>query len=135
GSCKAPRASISLDFFLAYDPSRDGGTGRRSGLKIRRASALGGSTPPPGTNENSFLRSCTFECSDSLVRQGTANGKSLSALHRRRTGTQCENLFYGRTEYFGDAPCLGDAARGSMRNFSIENFRYLAEAGVGDMGS
>src|SRR5438270_14007928 len=29
--------------------SRDGGTGRRSGLKIRRASALGGSTPPPGT--------------------------------------------------------------------------------------
>ena len=33
-------------FFLS---SRDGGTGRRSGLKIRRASALGGSTPPPGT--------------------------------------------------------------------------------------
>jgi hypothetical protein len=33
---------------LAF-PGRDGGTGRRSGLKIRRASALGGSTPPPGT--------------------------------------------------------------------------------------
>ena len=31
---------------------RDGGTGRRSGLKIRRASALGGSTPPPGTTLN-----------------------------------------------------------------------------------
>ena len=30
--------------------SRDGGTGRRSGLKIRRSSDLGGSTPPPGTN-------------------------------------------------------------------------------------
>ena len=30
-------------------PSRDGGTGRRSGLKIRRPSGLGGSTPPPGT--------------------------------------------------------------------------------------
>src|ERR1700733_14335204 len=29
--------------------SRDGGTGRRSGLKIRRPSGLGGSTPPPGT--------------------------------------------------------------------------------------
>src|SRR5271165_1325311 len=29
---------------------RDGGTGRRSGLKIRRPSGLGGSTPPPGTN-------------------------------------------------------------------------------------
>src|ERR1700758_4949062 len=31
-------------------PSRDGGTGRRSGLKIRRPSGLGGSTPPPGTS-------------------------------------------------------------------------------------
>src|SRR5207248_4214632 len=30
--------------------SRDGGTGRRSGLKIRRPSGHGGSTPPPGTN-------------------------------------------------------------------------------------
>src|SRR5579862_4167935 len=28
---------------------RDGGTGRRSGLKIRRPSGHGGSTPPPGT--------------------------------------------------------------------------------------
>ena len=28
---------------------RGGGTGRRSGLKIRRPSGLGGSTPPPGT--------------------------------------------------------------------------------------
>jgi hypothetical protein len=33
-------------------PSRDGGTGRRSGLKIRRPSGLGGSTPPPGTTLN-----------------------------------------------------------------------------------
>jgi hypothetical protein len=32
-----------------FHPSRDGGTGRRSGLKIRRPSGLGGSTPPPGT--------------------------------------------------------------------------------------
>jgi hypothetical protein len=32
-----------------YLPRRDGGTGRRSGLKIRRPSGLGGSTPPPGT--------------------------------------------------------------------------------------
>jgi hypothetical protein len=29
--------------------SRDGGTGRRSGLKIRRGQPRGGSTPPPGT--------------------------------------------------------------------------------------
>src|SRR5271155_5735204 len=33
--------------------SRDGGTGRRSGLKIRRPSGLGGSTPPPGTKPKS----------------------------------------------------------------------------------
>ena len=32
-------------------PSRDGGTGRRSGLKIRRGQPRGGSTPPPGTNK------------------------------------------------------------------------------------
>ena len=30
-------------------PRRDGGTGRRSGLKIRRSQGRGGSTPPPGT--------------------------------------------------------------------------------------
>jgi ribosomal protein S27AE len=47
-------------------PSRDGGTGRRSGLKIRRPSGLGGSTPPPGTN-------LTFLVSDGiLVRQEAA---------------------------------------------------------------
>ena len=34
--------------------SRDGGTGRRSGLKIRRPSGLGGSTPPPGTIHKSM---------------------------------------------------------------------------------
>src|SRR6185437_4954728 len=31
---------------------RDGGTGRRSGLKIRRSQGRGGSTPPPGTIDN-----------------------------------------------------------------------------------
>jgi tetratricopeptide (TPR) repeat protein len=46
-------------------PSRDGGTGRRSGLKIRRASALGGSIPPPGTTDllsvlDAFHRSATL---------------------------------------------------------------------------
>ena len=30
------KSSIKLDSFAAYDPGRDGGTGRRSGLKIRR---------------------------------------------------------------------------------------------------
>jgi hypothetical protein len=38
--------------FEASPPqSRDGGTGRRSGLKIRRSQGRGGSTPPPGTNK------------------------------------------------------------------------------------
>ena len=43
---------LMLECLISSRPflSRDGGTGRRSGLKIRRASALGGSTPPPGTN-------------------------------------------------------------------------------------
>src|SRR5437660_12920034 len=30
------KSSIKLDSFAAYDPGREGGTGRRSGLKIRR---------------------------------------------------------------------------------------------------
>jgi hypothetical protein len=34
---------------LAQSSRRDGGTGRRSGLKIRRGQPRGGSTPPPGT--------------------------------------------------------------------------------------
>ena len=49
GKLQSLKSSIKLDFSKTYDLSRDGGTGRRSGLKIRRASALGGSTPPPGT--------------------------------------------------------------------------------------
>src|SRR5207248_4841956 len=43
----------SIKFAASKDlvaTSRDGGTGRRSGLKIRRPSGHGGSTPPPGTN-------------------------------------------------------------------------------------
>ena len=41
--------SIKLFFLAVYALSRDGGTGRRSGLKIRRASALGGSIPLPAS--------------------------------------------------------------------------------------
>ena len=36
-------------------PGRDGGTGRRSGLKTRRTYVHGGSIPPPGTNRISKL--------------------------------------------------------------------------------
>src|SRR5438876_2041643 len=40
---------------LKFHPSRrDGGTGRRNGLKIRRPSGHGGSTPPPGTTQSKF---------------------------------------------------------------------------------
>ena len=46
---------------------RDGGTGRRSGLKIRRGQPRGGSTPPPGTNKikdlpNQRIFGCVFLC-------------------------------------------------------------------------
>jgi hypothetical protein len=44
-----PSSTRSLAVKDLVGESRDGGTGRRSGLKIRRPSGLGGSTPPPGT--------------------------------------------------------------------------------------
>ena len=46
---KKCQPSTKLHSGLQLSNRRDGGTGRRSGLKIRRASALGGSSPPPGT--------------------------------------------------------------------------------------
>src|ERR1035441_4511159 len=47
GKCEAAK----LNFATIFRLGRDGGTGRRSGLKIRRGlSPRGGSTPPPGTN-------------------------------------------------------------------------------------
>src|SRR5208282_417700 len=52
--CKRKAAKLSC--ITTFRLSRDGGTGRRSGLKIRRASALGGSIPPPGTTAHS----CAF---------------------------------------------------------------------------
>jgi hypothetical protein len=42
--------------------SRDGGTGRRSGLKIRRPSGLGGSTPPPGTKRIDVTNITCLKC-------------------------------------------------------------------------
>src|ERR1039458_4592414 len=42
--------AAKLSFVAIFRLGRDGGTGRRSGLKIRRGlSPRGGSTPPPGT--------------------------------------------------------------------------------------
>ncbi len=50
--CK--RKAAKLGCVITFRLGRDGGTGRRSGLKIRRASALGGSIPPPGTRFKPF---------------------------------------------------------------------------------
>src|ERR1039457_4950451 len=48
--CKCEAAKLS--FATIFRLGRDGGTGRRSGLKIRRGlSPRGGSTPPPGTKK------------------------------------------------------------------------------------
>jgi hypothetical protein len=53
--------------------SRDGGTGRRSGLKIRRASALRGSTPRPGTIVNTAQ---SFACGlHRLLLRGAPGGQ------------------------------------------------------------
>jgi hypothetical protein len=43
-------------------PGRDGGTGRRSGLKIRRGQPRGGSTPPPGTSKIKSLDGIGLPC-------------------------------------------------------------------------
>ena len=45
-----PLAPTKLNFLNSLErQGRDGGTGRRSGLKIRRKQFHGGSIPPPGT--------------------------------------------------------------------------------------
>src|ERR1035441_2311206 len=45
--------AAKLSFVAIFRLGRDGGTGRRSGLKIRRGlSPRGGSTPPPRTKKN-----------------------------------------------------------------------------------
>ena len=55
-TCSAPDSGCAI--LRRADPtsSRDGGTGRRSGLKIRRPQGHGGSTPPPGTKNINNLK-------------------------------------------------------------------------------
>jgi hypothetical protein len=43
------QADNANELCARIDVRRDGGTGRRSGLKIRRGQPHGGSIPPPGT--------------------------------------------------------------------------------------
>jgi hypothetical protein len=54
-SCLAEMLAMDVVGDLAQNPGRDGGTGRRSGLKIRRGQPRGGSTPPPGTILNTNI--------------------------------------------------------------------------------
>src|SRR5450755_2936080 len=66
--------------------SRDGGTGRRSGLKIRRPSGLGGSTPPPGTTPSIRDRFCSRSVMAFL---DGASGCTGSLLRSMRIGREC----------------------------------------------
>src|ERR1039457_4407649 len=52
----AAAKACAILFEQAPTPCRDGGTGRRSGLKIRRSQGRGGSTPPPGTIKSIVYR-------------------------------------------------------------------------------
>ena len=62
-------------------PSRDGGTGRRSGLKIRRASARGGSTPPPGTIDSKrFISKMVSRNREAIFAGGCFGGCWLFAI-------------------------------------------------------
>src|SRR4051812_42169067 len=58
-SREALEALRCADVVVFKKPShrRDGGTGRRNGLKIRRPSGHGGSTPPPGTTSPKTISS------------------------------------------------------------------------------
>src|SRR6516164_5677045 len=53
---------------------RDGETGRRSGLKIRRPSGHGGSSPPPGTNSTSVPSTQNHFSREKLKRFSSVNG-------------------------------------------------------------
>ena len=56
GTLPRAESSIKLDFSAAYDLSRDGGTGRRSGLKIRRCLALWGFNSPSRHQSNPHVK-------------------------------------------------------------------------------
>jgi hypothetical protein len=58
---------------------RDGGTGRRSGLKIRRGQPRGGSTPPPGTIEIKSFR-CKWPLEIERSFDGCSGGCSFSRV-------------------------------------------------------
>ena len=63
---------------------RDGGTGRRSGLKIRRGQPHGGSTPPPGTIIKTFKINYLFHAVI-LCAQDRAQSVPKFSPHRHRS--------------------------------------------------
>src|SRR5258708_23571717 len=77
----APRAEVAVEnsgrrsWYNYSSRCRDGGAGRRSGLKIRRPSGLGGSTPPPGTNH--LLRAKDLETTNGQERGHTLQRRVL----------------------------------------------------------
>src|SRR6266508_5488212 len=81
----APGAAAPLHCPPA-DPRRDGGTGRREGLKNLWATAHGGSIPPPGTNTPvARNRPCTpQELNDQIFHEPNL-GLHLSFADRDRT--------------------------------------------------
>src|SRR4030081_1777452 len=97
GGIEGKKCASLLKLLFAPE-SRDGGTGRRSGLKIRRPSGLGGSTPPPGTNvfnqlieeggavEISSASDCncfvTISLRSSNFRTASSRSRSLTMLYR-----------------------------------------------------
>ena len=64
---------------------RDGGTGRRSGLKIRRGQPRGGSTPPPGTIN-------TITCIIVGSKPGADFAHSLSKLPNQTERTAAQHI-------------------------------------------
>ena len=50
GACGRSRLPVKTELPIIALPCRDGGTGRRTGLKIPRPSRRAGSIPAPGTN-------------------------------------------------------------------------------------
>ena len=71
----AELALIALERVL-LPKSRDGGTGRRSGLKIRRKQFHGGSIPPPGTIYPYYFQQLTSDKAELLTRFGYKIGYS-----------------------------------------------------------
>jgi len=89
--------ACAILFRYVPTPSRDGGTGRRSGLKIRRSQGRGGSTPPPGT-KLVYLESIVFRKSESGVRTGCGRCPRLEICSGFSASSENLQAFRQRTK-------------------------------------